>query len=54
MKTIGNIKNATIYIDSKVNLYYCEPDSSEGFYFDEQDLDCFSDDRKKEVEKLLS
>jgi len=53
LKEVGTIKNATIYFDEDRNMYYCDPDSSEGFYFDEQDLSCFSEDIKKEVEKLL-
>lgn len=53
MTFIGDIKNASLYLDEEQNLLYVDTDSSEGFYFDEQDLDGFSDNQKEEITDLI-
>ena len=53
MKKIADLKNSTLFFDKEKNLLLIEPDSSDGFYFDAQDMSCLSDDVKSQVIDVL-
>jgi len=53
MKLIGSIKGADIFFDADNNLFFCDPDNSEGLYFDEQDLSEFSEDVANQIKDLI-